>query len=63
MRYIVLFLCLFLCPATALAQPSIVFDEETRDFGKIIAGSPIEHVFEVRNGGDQDLIITRLVPS
>jgi hypothetical protein len=52
-----------LFPVISYAQPSIVFDAETKDSGKMTAGDPIEQVFEVRNAGDKELIIEKLVPS
>jgi len=64
MRKIVLLLAfLLLFPAISHAQPSIAFDAETHDFGTVTAGETIEHVFQVRNAGDKELIIEKLVPS
>jgi len=64
MRKIVLLLALlFLFPAIAHAQPSIIFDEEIHDFGTVTAGETIEHAFQIRNAGDRELIIEKLVPS
>jgi len=64
MRKIVLLLAfLLLFPAISQAQPSIAFDAETHDFGTVTAGETIEHVFQVRNAGDKELIIEKLVPS
>jgi hypothetical protein len=63
MRKIVLLVFLLLFPAISHAQPSIAFDAETHDFGTVTAGETIEHVFQVRNAGDKELIIEKLVPS
>ncbi len=63
MRKIVLLAFLLLFPAISHAQPSIAFDAETHDFGTVTAGETIEHVFQVRNAGDKELIIEKLVPS
>jgi hypothetical protein len=63
MRKIVLIAFLLLFPAISHAQPSIAFDAETHDFGTVTAGETIEHVFQVRNAGDKELIIEKLVPS
>ncbi len=63
MRIILLLLCILFSPALGFAQPSIAFDQESQDVGKVTAGVPIEHVFEVRNTGDEDLIISSLIPS
>jgi hypothetical protein len=63
MRKIVLLVFLLLFPAISHAQPSIAFDAETHDFGTVTAGETIGHVFQVRNAGDKELIIEKLVPS
>jgi len=63
MRVILILLFILFSHSLGFAQPSIVFDQESRDMGKVTAGVPIEHVFEVRNAGDEDLIISSLVPS
>ena len=63
MRKIVLLAFLLFSPAISHAQPSIAFDAETHDFRTVTAGETIEHVFQVRNAGDKELIIEKLVPS
>jgi hypothetical protein len=63
MRKILILICLILAPTVAYAQPAIVFDAESNDFGKVAAGQPLEHVFEFRNSGDKELIIEKLIPS
>jgi hypothetical protein len=63
MRKIVLLTFLLLFPAISYAQPSLAFDAETHNFGTVSAGETIEHVFQVRNAGDKELIIEKLVPS
>lgn len=63
MRSILLLIYVLLFPVISYAQPSIAFDAETKDYGRVTAGNPIEHVFEVRNGGDKELVIDKLVPS
>ena len=50
-------------PAIASAQPSISFDSDNYDFGTVEQGKSLEHIFEVSNGGDAELIIQKLVPS
>jgi len=57
---ILIFAVVVLIPATALAQPQIAFDGETYDFGIVAANSVLEHVFELRNSGSEDLIIRRI---
>ena len=54
---------MLLVPAVSYAVPSITFDAEIKHFDAVTAGEIIEHVFEVRNTGDSDLIIEKLVPS
>ena len=63
MRKITLMAFLLLFPAISFAQPSVAFDAETYDVGAVTAGETIEHVFQVRNAGDKELIIEKLVPS
>lgn len=63
MRIILILLCVILFPAILHAQPSIVFDAETKDYGIVTAGNLIEQVFEARNTGDEELIIEKLIPS
>jgi len=48
-------ICL-LCNST-WAAPKIEFKEETFDFGKIIQGEAVTHVFEFENMGDETLTI------
>jgi hypothetical protein len=56
--FLLMFLLLF--PAVCFSQPSIVFNVETYDFGTIIQGDKIEHTFDFKNNGNEDLIIQRL---
>ncbi len=58
MRKIIIILLLF--PTVALAQPTIIFDTETHDFGIVRGDEPLKHTFEVWNKGTEDLIIKRL---
>jgi hypothetical protein len=51
---------LLLFPVTAFAQPAIIFDAETYDFGTVKGDEPLKHVFEVRNDGTEDLVIKKL---
>ncbi len=41
----------------AEAAPRIVVDRPLHDFGSVERGTPVEHVFTVRNGGDEPLRI------
>jgi len=63
MRNVLLIIFVLLFPAISYSQPSIEFDAETKDFGRVTAGERIEHVFEIRNTGDEELSIEKLVPS
>jgi hypothetical protein len=58
-RVIILMIVLFV-PAAALGQPQITFDDETYDFGIVSGSLLLEHSFEVRNEGTEDLIIRKL---
>jgi hypothetical protein len=63
MKKIVFLVWLFLIPAISFAEPSIAFDDEMKDFGKVTAGDILEHGFEVKNTGDKELIIEKVIPS
>jgi hypothetical protein len=63
MKKIFLLMFLFLFPAVCFSQPSIVFNAETYDFGAITQGDKIEHAFDFKNNGNEDLIIQRLFTS
>lgn len=56
-----MFLLLF--PAVCFSQPSILFNTESYDFGTITQGDKIEHAFDFKNNGNEDLVIERLAPS
>jgi len=43
--------------------PQIELKEATYDFGKVVEGAKLQHVFEVRNTGDAALDIERIQPS
>jgi hypothetical protein len=48
--------------SSSVAQPRIRFDSLTYDFGEILAGEPVKHVFTFTNTGSQDLVITKVQP-
>ncbi len=52
-------------PLTALEQkgPQIEVREATYDFGKVVEGAKLLHVFEVGNTGDAALDIQRIQPT
>ncbi len=43
--------------------PKLETEEVKYDFGKVIEGVQASHVFEIRNIGNEPLIIDRVVPS
>ena len=71
MRYVmaVLFLILALCgsPAGASASdppaPRIHIGEGRFDFGTVAAGSRPEHIFDIKNVGDEVLEISKVQPT
>jgi uncharacterized protein DUF1573 len=50
-------------PAQEVKGPKLIAAEIKYDFGKVIQGTQVSHVFEVRNVGNEPLIIDRVVPS
>lgn len=42
--------------------PCLQLQETEHDFGAVMEGEPLEHVFEVRNTGTEELIIERVRP-
>jgi hypothetical protein len=54
---------LLLAPSLSYAQPAVEFTEVDHDFGTVTNENKAEHVFEVSNGGDEDLLIEKLVGS
>ena len=49
--------------AAALQGPRIYVAEPKHDLGSVIEGDVVEHVFELKNVGDEPLVIQRLQPS
>ncbi len=43
--------------------PRIVFDSQTKDFGKVAEGQPLKHVFRFTNKGNATLEIISVAPS
>ena len=56
-------LLLFIVPAFAYAQPSILFHDVTYDSGTVNQGDKIEHVFDFVNDGDAELVIEKVTGS
>lgn len=63
MKKIILISLFLLFPLLAYAEPSIVFEEETYDFGPVSDVDTIEHYFEFANKGDTELIIDKVSAS
>ena len=59
----ILLITLLLLPALAYAAPSIQFDRDTHDFGKVGEGEKLEHTFEFVNSGTEELRIERITVS
>jgi len=49
--------------AEEYAGPKITVAELTHEFGNVVQGTVVTHVFEVRNDGIEQLIIERIQPS
>jgi len=47
---------------TRLTGPAIQFDSTTNDFGQVLAGEAVQHVFTFTNTGSEDLIISKVEP-
>ncbi len=62
MKKILVLMILFLFPSLSFSQPSIVFNTETYDFGMVTQTEKIEHTFDFKNSGDEELVIQRLQP-
>jgi hypothetical protein len=56
MKSLMLFM-IALFPLMAWADPAIEFRAEQCDFGSVAQGGILEHAFEFRNAGTDDLII------
>ena len=56
---------LYAGPLAALdnAGPKIDVTDLRHDFGKVVQGTKVEHVFEIRNAGSQQLVIEKVQPS
>ena len=54
---------LLLFPAFAVAQPAVHFAELNFDFGTVGLDDKAEHLFELTNTGDQDLVIEKVTAS
>ncbi len=57
-KLILLMIALF--PTFAWAEPSLEFQAEKHDFGKVVQGEQLEYTFEFTNRGTDDLIIEQV---
>ncbi len=62
MKKILVVVIIFLSPVVCFSQPLIVFDTETYDFGTVAQTEKIEHTFDFKNRGNEELVIQRLQP-
>jgi len=54
---------LIVCCGTALAAPKLEVVETTYDFGEILKGDQVKHIFTIRNAGDAPLTIEKVKTS
>jgi len=59
----VFFLCITLLLAQEYSGPRIEVKELRHDFGKVVQGAQISHVFEIRSAGKEALVIERVQSS
>jgi Protein of unknown function (DUF1573) len=57
------FLCAGLLTAQEYKGPRIEVKELRYDFGKVVQGTVVSHVFEVRNAGNETLEIEHIQPA
>jgi hypothetical protein len=50
-------------PAQEQKGPQLEIKESAYDFGKVVEGAKLQHVFDVRNSGDAALDIQRIQPT
>lgn len=62
-KFLIYILTILTFPSLIFAQPNIVFEEETFDFGNISGDESIEHTFEFINKGNETLIIKEILPT
>jgi len=59
-NYLIAFLISVLSVNAQSTGPAITWDKNTYDFGDIIQGEKVEHVFKFTNSGTEPLIITNV---
>jgi hypothetical protein len=57
------FLCATLLLAEEYSGPRIEIKELRHDFGKVVQGAQVSHVFEIRSAGKEALVIERVQSS
>jgi len=60
MKQVILGCAFLLIAMPALAAPSISVEKPTHDFGTINQGQKVDHLFAVKNRGDEPLTITQI---
>lgn len=50
-------------PAQEQKGPRIEVKEMQHNFGKVTQGTQVDHVFQIRNAGNEPLVIERIVPT
>jgi uncharacterized cupredoxin-like copper-binding protein len=60
MKQVILGCAFLLITTPALAAPSILVEKPTHDFGTINQGQKVDHLFAVKNRGDEPLTITQI---
>ena len=63
MKKIFAFFFFMTFPLVAFAQPDIVFEQETHDFGSVAQGELLEYTFSFTNKGTEDLFIEKVASS
>jgi hypothetical protein len=54
-------LCAGLISAQEQKGPRIEVQEMQHNFGKVVQGAQVSHVFQIRNAGNEPLVIERIV--
>jgi hypothetical protein len=56
----ILVILAFALPVRSGAGPTITFDKEVHDFGKVLSGEEVEATFQITNTGDEKLVIDKV---
>jgi hypothetical protein len=63
MKKLLITIALLMIPVSVMAEPSLVFNEESFNAGKVKQGDVVEHLFEFTNKGTSELIIEKVTSS